>query len=189
MGERLPLDAIKDNLAKAQTLVNNLMAQVRNLSFDLRPSMLDDLGLLPALLWHFERYTAQTNIHVVFNHAGLAGRRFAPEIETATYRIVQEALTNVARHTAVNEAVVRIWIGLDTLNLQIEDQGAGFDLQAATTASTSSGLDGMRERAVLLHGQLTVESAPGTGKYLDRFNSIFSLAVEALASLLPPYPA
>ena len=74
------------------------MARVRKLSLDLRPAMLDDLGLLPALLWHFEHYTAQTQVRVNFKHSGLEKRRFGQEVETAAYRLVQEALTNVARH-------------------------------------------------------------------------------------------
>ena len=92
--------------------------------------MLDDLGLVPALLWHLRRYTAQTGVRVAFHHAGL-GRRFSPEGETAAYRIVQEALTNVARHAGVGEAAVRISLDRDALRLQIEDRGAGFDAAAA----------------------------------------------------------
>jgi signal transduction histidine kinase len=137
--------------------------RVDNLSLDLRPAILDDLGLLPALLWHFERYTAQTNVCVTFRHSGLEGRRFASEVETAAYRIVQEALTNVARHADVSEVMVRAWADQDVLAVQIEDQGAGFDLEATLAAGETTGLAGMRDRAVLLGGKLTVESAPGTG--------------------------
>jgi signal transduction histidine kinase len=128
--------------------------------------MLDDLGLLPALLWHFERYTKQTNIRVRFNHSGLGRRRFAPKIETTTYRIVQEALTNVARHARVDQVGVRLWIDNQILQLQIEDQGLGFDPATALARGISHGLAGMRERAMLLGGQLTLDSAPGAGACL-----------------------
>ncbi len=151
------------DLREAQAMVNELMALVRDLSLDLRPAMLDDLGLLPTLLWHFERYTTQTPVGVAFKHTGLEGRRFGPEVETAAYRIVQEALTNVARHAGVREVWVRLWADEQTLGVQIEDRGTGFDPKAALAAGATTGLAGMRERAVLLGGQLRVESAPLAG--------------------------
>ena len=147
-------------LGGAQALVSELMVRVRELSLDLRPTMLDDLGLIPALLWHFERYTAQTKVHVTFKHAGVEGRRFPPAVETAAYRIVQESLTNVARHSGAASATVRVWADERTLGVQIGDAGAGFDPAAA---GADAGLAGMRERAVSLGGELTVESSPGAG--------------------------
>jgi len=93
-------------------------------------------------------------------------RRFQPEIETAVYRIVQEALTNVARHAGVSKVTVRLWADEEALNVQIEDQGAGFDREAALATGTSSGLSGMHERVALLGGRLTIETAPGTGTRL-----------------------
>jgi len=163
MSGRLPADAARSNLDGALALVHDLMGRVRELSLDLRPAMLDDLGLLPALLWHFERYQAQTQVQIAFRHNGLEGRRFAPEVETAAYRIIQEALTNVARHAQVREASVRVWADSKTLSLQVVDQGIGFDPEVALAAETTGGLLGMRERAVLLGGELTLESAPGAG--------------------------
>lgn len=156
-------DALGAKLTGAQTAVEQLLALVRNLSLELRPSMLDDLGLLPALLWHFDRYSAQSQVHVDFKHRGLQGRRFAPDVETAAYRIVQEALTNVARHADANEARVQVLAGADVLEVQIEDSGRGFDPAAALAAGSSGGLYGMRERAVLLGGQLTIDSTAGAG--------------------------
>jgi signal transduction histidine kinase len=111
----------------------------------LRPAMLDDLGLLPALLWLFERYSAQTHVQVDCKHVGLEGRRFGAAIETAAFRIVQEALTNVARHAQVPSVIVRLWSDPNMLGVQIEDYGIGFDPKTASAAS--SGLTGMRERA------------------------------------------
>jgi signal transduction histidine kinase len=166
MSARLPGDAIREHIGEAQTLVNDLIVRVRDLSLDLRPAMLDDLGLLPALLWHLERYTTQTNVHVTFKHAGLKDVRVVPEVETAAYRIVQEALTNVARHAGVSEVVVRLWIDQELLNAQVEDQGTGFDAEAAMAAAMTRGLIGMRERVGSLGGQLTIESVPGVGTCL-----------------------
>jgi signal transduction histidine kinase len=162
---RLPVEEIRTSLDEAQGIVNDLMSRVRELSLDLRPAMLDDLGVVPALLWHFERYTAQTNIAVNFKHTGVEGR-FPPQVETAIYRIVQEALTNVARHARVSEVTVRLWIDPARLSVQIEDQGTGFEPEPALTGGVSSGLSGMQERVALLGGELTVESATGVGTRL-----------------------
>lgn len=164
--ERVPAEEMRSSLDEAKALVNELLVRVHELSLDLRPAMLDDLGLLPTLLWHFKRYTAQTHVRVTFQHTGLDGRRFAPEVETTAYRIVQEGLTNVARHASVSEVTVRVWADQDLLGLQIEDQGVGFDPEAALAIGGSSGLAGMHERSLLLGGQLTVESAPGAGTRL-----------------------
>jgi signal transduction histidine kinase len=161
-----PGESAKSNLREALKSVNELLQQVRDLSLDLRPSMLDDLGLLPALLWHCGRYTTQTNVRVDLRHASLEERRFRPEVETAAYRIVQEALTNVARHAGVNEVTVRLWIERDTLIVQIEDQGSGFDPQDPAIADVGSGLNGMRERVALLGGKLMIDSKPGAGARL-----------------------
>jgi histidine kinase/GAF domain-containing protein len=104
-GLKLTLGMSTHDLSYAQALANDLIARVRDLSLALRPAMLDDLGLLPALLWLFERYSAQTNVHVDCKHVGLEGRRFGAALETASFRIVQEALTNVARHARVPKSV------------------------------------------------------------------------------------
>jgi signal transduction histidine kinase len=84
-------------------------------------------------------------------------------VETAAYRIVQEALTNVARHAWVSEVTVRVWLAADLLGVQVEDHGEGFDAAGVLATRTSSGLAGMRERAQLLGGRLRVEAAVGGG--------------------------
>ncbi len=165
MSRRASDEATAAGLDEALALTDKLVAQVRSLSLALRPAMLDDLGLLPALLWLFERYAAQTRVQVNFWHTGLEGQRFAPAVETAAYRIVQEALTNVARHAAVSEVTVRVWADADILSIQVEDRGVGFDPATLATAVTS-GLAGMRERVASLGGQFTLESAPGAGTLL-----------------------
>ena len=144
-----------------ERLVGELMQRVRNLSMDLRPVLLDDLGLVPALLWHIDRYSAQTRVRVDFRHEALA-RRLPSAIETAAYRIVQEALTNVARHSGAAEAMVVLRAESDCLSVLVEDAGAGFAV-GRVLAIGACGLTGMRERALLLGGRLEVESAPGTG--------------------------
>ena len=152
-------------LDEARVLVGELLERVRNLSLELRPSMLDDLGLLPTLLWLFERYGKQMHVHVRFEHRGLDGR-FGTELETAAFRIVQESLTNVARHAKVQEVDVRAACDRKVLSLQIEDAGVGFDVNSPSTAR-SSGLAGMRERVALLGGEFFVDSRPGGGTHIS----------------------
>jgi signal transduction histidine kinase len=162
MAARSPAWPIEQKLDQSLTLVNELMGRVRDLSLDLRPAMLDDLGLLHALLWHFERYTSRIGVRVAFKHAGIE-ERLDTRIETAAYRIVQEALTNVARHAGVDEVKVAISADAENLAVLVEDRGAGFSPDAALAAGASNGLAGMRERAQLLGGTLAIESAPGEG--------------------------
>jgi PAS domain S-box-containing protein len=162
---RLPAPEVSSSLDQARGLVNELMARIRNLSLHLRPAMLDDFGLLPTLLWHIEHYTAQTKVKVNFKHSGLEKKRFAPEVETAAYRLVQEALTNVARHAKVAEVSVKLWTNERTLFIEVQDRGIGFVPDMVLTSETS-GLAGMRERAGLLGGQLRIESLVGKGTRL-----------------------
>ncbi len=150
------------NLSRAKALANTITGLVRELSRRLRPSMLDDLGLLPTLPWLFERFSSQTNIQVAFEHSHVENKRFLRELETAVYRIAQEALTNVARHAKVDRVTVRLWHHDKTLGLQIEDRGVGFDSRAVSKAA-SNGLNGMRERVMLLGGQFALETSPGSG--------------------------
>jgi PAS domain S-box-containing protein len=172
MSMRLPADEVSTSLDQARVLIDELMARVRKLSLDLRPAMLDDLGLIPTLLWHIEHYTAQTKVRVTFKHSGLEKRRFGSEVETAAYRMVQEALTNIARHAHAQEATVRLSTHQRTLVIEVEDRGSGFDLESVLAASDTSGLAGMRERADLLGGRLTIESHSGAGTRLTAELSI-----------------
>jgi PAS domain S-box-containing protein len=155
-------DAYKKRFEQARDLIDDLIGRVRGLSFDLRPADLDQLGLLPALLALFERYTAQTGVLVNFKHRGVE-RRFSSQVETGAYRTVQEALTNAARHAGVAGVSVRVWADADRLNLQIADRGCGFDVETVLKSPRSSGLLGMRERIIMLGGNITVESSPGSG--------------------------
>jgi PAS domain S-box-containing protein len=156
-------DGLTPRLSDALSMLGQLIATVRDLSLDLRPAMLDDLGLLPALLWFLDRFSAQTHVEVSFHHGDIAGRRFGTIIETAAYRIVQEALTNVALHAAINAATVRVWTSDRILNILVADEGQGFDVRAALATGEASGLAGMQERATLLDGHVTIESTPGGG--------------------------
>ncbi len=171
-----------NDLLEAQSVVQKLTKIVHELSLKLRPAMLDDLGLLPTLLWHFERFTNQTGIRVAFRQKDVDDSRFPLQIETAVYRIVQEALTNVARHAKVDEAIVRLWSDEKIVGVQIEDHGVGFDAEAAANLCRTNGLGGMRERAVLLGGRFTLESQPGSGA---RLTAELPIIAEDLKSWAP----
>jgi len=166
MGARGADTEARQSVTRARMLVNDLMARTRKLSLDLRPATLDHLGLLSALLWLIKNYTSQTAVLVDFKHDGISGRRFLPDIETAAYRVVQEALTNVARHAGLTEAIVRIWADQDVLTVTVTDQGIGFDPQAILSTTGSSGIAGMRERVLLLGGHFAITSSPGKGTRL-----------------------
>lgn len=152
-------------LGEALQLIGDLVSKVRTMSLELRPAMLDDLGLIPALLWHFGRYQEQTSVEVDFKHSGL-DHRFDSQIETAAYRIVQEALTNVARHAGVGSAQVTVTSDGEQLMVEVRDRGSGFDPERAVTAPLASGLAGMHQRANLLGGTLTIESSSQIGTRL-----------------------
>lgn len=175
MSKQMSPDPSKVLLSEAEILVNELMLRVNTLSFELRPTVLDDLGLLPALLRYFDRYTAQTQVQVKCRHAGLR-RRFRPEVESAAFRIVQKALDNVASCTNSREVIVLLWVDGNILNIQIEDQSGGSDLEVMLRTSAAASLSEMLERVSLLQGQLILESASDLGTRL-----IARLAVEDAA--------
>jgi signal transduction histidine kinase len=173
------LQALKINLQAAQrapqthaqrleesiNIVDRTLQQVRNLSLDLRPSLLDDLGLVAALEWYVERHAQRTGIQVHFT-ADPSDMRLSPTVETTCFRVAQEALTNVARYAQARN----VWIELDQqgaeLELRVRDDGVGFDAlaaQARATQGKSFGLLGMRERVELIGGSFELISAPGRG--------------------------
>jgi len=161
----LPEQQAHQQLQLAQSLVKDMVGRVRQMSLELCPSMLDDLGLLPALQWLFRNHLAQTGEMVDFQ-CDYQDQRFPSMVEITAFRIVQEALTNIIRHAGVTKAHVHIWLDKESLNLQITDQGLGFDTATLRSPQESSGLSGMRERARLLGGELVIESTPGAGTSL-----------------------
>lgn len=153
----------QDRLADAISLVSDLLARVRQLSLELRPTMLDDLGLLPALLWQFDRFSKQTGITIDLQHGGITEKRFETKIETGAYRVIQEALTNIARHAGSAHAHVRVLVENSILAIAVSDEGQGFDVEQVLKERKSSGLLGIRERVHLLGGTLEIHSAAGKG--------------------------
>jgi PAS domain S-box-containing protein len=174
-------------LKNAQELVGDIVERVRRLSLELRPTILDDLGLFPTLRWLAERYERLMHIRVQLLQRGV-DRRFPPEVESTAYRIAQEALTNVARHAKVNEATVRIWSDGVHLGLQIEDHGQGFNPEGALSARQAAGLSGMMERARLLGGTCTIESRPKEGTLVTAELPLRPAAPEELLEMQDAVP-
>lgn len=167
MSTQLPPDQAVRKSEQAKGIVDELLTRVSSLSLQLRPPILDDLGLLPALAWHVHQYEEQTGTAVDLKHRGLKGKRFDSQLETTTYRIVQEALTNSARHARATHIEIDIRVSIELLSLSIRDNGDGFDPTAPPRHTQSSGLSGMRERASLVGGTFQIESKPGQGTRLS----------------------
>lgn len=162
----------KKEIVSAQNIVRDLIAQTREISLNLRPSMLDDTGLVLTLIWYFDRYTSQTDIKVEFRHHNILEMRFDTEIEIAIFRIIQESLTNVARHAKTDLVSVSLQFMEEIIKVEIVDQGHGFDLEDVDT-TTHMGLSSMYERAYAIGGLLEINSAPAIG---TRIHAIIPLS-------------
>ncbi len=143
-------------------LVENTVRVVRNMALLLRPSMLDDLGLIPALKWQARELSKQTSMDVRVS-TELDSDNLPDEYKTCIYRVVQEALHNCARHSHANTVRIRVKQNRDRLFLTIQDDGQGFDVQQMK----GLGLLGIQERVAQLGGQSSVQSKPGSGTILS----------------------
>lgn len=143
--------------AELKQMTDSVLENLHRLAVDLRPASLDHLGLVAALRQYIETFRSQHNLAVQFEAVGLEGERMPTEVETALYRIVQEALTNVVRHASASRVDVILERRNDRLVVVVEDNGAGFDADIALQ-NGQLGLAGMRERAEMLGGNFVVES-------------------------------
>lgn len=158
----------RKKLLETSLLVDETLERVRELSHALRPTMLDELGLVPTLRWYVTHYAERLGIKVQFEAIGLDDR-LATEIETALYRIAQEALTNIAKHAQAHHVQLRLSCQESRVTASIEDDGVGFDVQKKMTVDAQgagAGLFGMRERVALLGGAFTIQSRPNQGTRL-----------------------
>ncbi|HXZ09198.1 MAG TPA: PAS domain-containing sensor histidine kinase [Paraburkholderia sp.] len=162
-GRRTGIDAATLRLQshELQRQIDTMMASVRRIASDLRPPMLDDLGLAEAVEWLAQEFTVQHRIRAVVN-IKLDDLTLGGFAATAVFRIVQEALTNVARHAHASKVAIDIRAAGGYCCVTIKDNGVGADL-AQPRAQRSLGLLGMRERARQLGGTITIDSAPGQG--------------------------
>jgi PAS domain S-box-containing protein len=157
-------EKIVDRLDDTMTILDQILQQIRQISFDLRPPVLDDLGLAPALQWVLRHHAERAGLSVEFI-SDTELRRLTPEVETACFRVALEALTNVIRHASAR----KVWVGLSrvdgSLQLTVRDDGIGFDLADAANRARRDrlGLAGMDERVGVLGGTFQCNSAPGQG--------------------------
>lgn len=169
-GLRFQLEAARagrdvPELTQALTINDELLRSVRELTLQLRPRMLDDLGLQPALEWHTNLFGRQTGIKVELE-ISLPPMRLMAELETTVYRMVQEALTNVARHSGSTTAFVTVTADDNALHVEVADRGRGFDMAAALARRDSLGLTGLEERVRLAGGRLEIVSQKEQGTRL-----------------------
>jgi signal transduction histidine kinase len=161
-----PLPVSPAQLQDLKNIVADTLDDVRDLALGLRPSVLDDLGLEPAVRRTVRSFHAYHGLAIDFQAVGLEGVRLPPPVETALYRILQEALTNVAQHAAARHVSLLLEARAGMVTVIVEDDGCGFEVDGRMQGAAAQrwlGLHGMRERAELLGGKLTIESAPGAG--------------------------
>jgi PAS domain S-box-containing protein len=154
-------EALRNTLA----LVDRAIHSVRSLSLDLRPTVLDDLGLVPALKWYCERQAQRSGVRIVLDLEA-TDLRDSPELESACFRIVQGSVTNAIRHAVPKRIDVLLRHRDADFEIEVRDDGRGFDVASARgsgLAGASVGLLGMEERATLLGGRFSIESAAGAG--------------------------
>jgi signal transduction histidine kinase len=153
-------------LDEVKALAVRTLEEVHRLILDLRPAVLDDLGLFSALRWYAERTLASRGISVRCEIAEL-DRPLPPEFSIALFRIGQEAMNNIVRHAHADSVLIQLGREGRELRIEIEDDGRGFDPGVKKEDRPHYGLLGIRERAELLGGTATVESSPGAGTRLE----------------------
>ncbi|HEX9309033.1 MAG TPA: ATP-binding protein [Anaeromyxobacter sp.] len=171
MGVEAAQDALRSGktprLDEVKALAVRTLEDVHRLILDLRPSVLDDLGLLSAIRWYAERHLETRGISVRCEFGEM--RRLPPEMETALFRICQETMSNVARHAQATAVLVQVGVEGGEVVVEIEDDGKGFerDAVARREGRRSWGLMGINERAEILGGVARVESSPGQGTHVE----------------------
>ncbi len=153
---------VRAKLERMRLLAVETLEGVQRITFDLRPTLLDDLGLAAALRWYAESRLGDVGVRV---HVEVAGTevRLRPGLETAVYRVVQEAVTNVAKHAEATNVGITLEFRAQELVAEVEDDGRGFDVAGTRDGSRGMGLLGMRERMSLVGGNLEIRSRPGAG--------------------------
>ncbi len=154
-------DAIKQKLKDTVELIDKTVITVRRIATELRPSILDDLGLVAAMEWQSDEFQGRSEIKAVFT-SNVTNIKVSPEIATGIFRIFQESLTNVLRHSGATEVVSSFFSEDDKLTLEIRDNGIGFDEQKVASKKTL-GLLGMKERVLLINGTYDINGRPGKG--------------------------
>jgi len=169
--ERIQADQteLKKQVTDARALASNALTELRRILSGLRPAILDDLGLVPAIRWFARANLEQAGIGVVIKAPG-APLELSPAVTTTLFRIVQEAVSNIVRHAGASSVTIVLGLKDGRIDLRIQDDGRGFDPEHASRDAVELqqlGLLGIRERAELLGGQVLIESAPEKGTNLQ----------------------
>jgi two-component system sensor histidine kinase UhpB len=162
------LPAVRERLKETKSLSNQTLTAMRQLSMDLRPTMLDDVGLIPTLRWYIQSFSNRLNIQSNFQAVGFE-EKLPPQIETAFYRILQEALNNIAKHAEAGRVEISLERRDSLISASVTDNGRGFDpVRALRPECLERGLGilGMEERVSLLGGKMDIQSKPGSGTYI-----------------------
>ena len=162
----MPPGASRERLAQAKVLALRALDGVRSLSFDLRPSVLDDLGLFPAIEWYAEKNLKPLGVAVRCEYDETTESRLPTQVNTALFRAAQEAINNVVKHAKAETLLIQCTLEPKAITIEIEDDGRGFDpasFSSATSDGRGLGLAGIKERVELLGGSARIESAPGQG--------------------------
>jgi PAS domain S-box-containing protein len=162
-------DMAPDLLERLRLSTSEAVRELQDIIYDLRPSVLDDLGLVRALRWYARERLESRGIHVTLDMPDDT-QRLPPDVETALFRLGQEALTNIARHAQARRVNIYLQIEGEQVHMEIVDDGVGFVLSKALCSDGDRrgwGLLGMQERAALLGGELVIESEPGCGTRLQ----------------------
>ena len=162
-------EQVKDELRNLKETVRESLQEVRKIIFDLRPMVLDDLGLVPTLRRFIAEQQKRTNTVIELVVLNSDGRRIPEALEVTVFRVVQEALNNICKHALARHALVKLELLPDKVNLSVSDDGCGFDTEEALHAAGREcyGLLGMRERVELLQGKLKISSVPGEGSEIS----------------------
>ncbi len=166
---KLDHKSVTEHISQAKGLALKTLEEVHRIIIDLRPSILDDLGLLAALHWYAEARLGSQGVRVHWELPEVE-KRLPAHIETALFRIVQEAITNIAKHAEAQNVIISLAYEDDSVAIEIEDDGKGFDpKEAMPTAASARGLGvlGMKERVSLLNGVFKIDSQPGEGTYIS----------------------
>ncbi|MBT4512806.1 MAG: PAS domain S-box protein [Chloroflexi bacterium] len=158
-------DEVKARLNEVQISLNGMFDDIHRIIYELRPTVLDDLGLVAAVRWHIEESLKRAGVKARFETAGRK-KRLSTRMETAIFRIIQEATTNIVRHAGAENVSLRLAFRKDSVVVKIEDDGEGFNLKKATSPRTRKhglGLLSMKERAELMGGVFSIETKPGSG--------------------------
>ena len=160
-------DHVIEKIKQVMKYLESVSEQLRTLSHDLRPLILDQLGLLPALNLLASRYRAKAGLEIEI-YASELGNRASQAVETCMYRVVQEALTNIVRHADASHVEIKLWLEPGLLCCRISDDGIGFDSeQGILNESQGIGLLGMKERIKSLQGAFTLQSRKGKGTVIN----------------------